>query len=498
MNIEQFDDLLKNKLASISSPLGDDTWSKFEKILDANAELHHDIGDDSFDKTIKEKILTNRNVGGDTQWQLLKEKLNNIKHRRDSIFLSKAMELVAVFLIIFTLSNINGYFLPQEDEAEQINPSNFASALENKKQNTFEIENSPSSPVFSESSVGNETFGKALPKRTKKQDILKTTLTAYLSNQDVQPNTQSNGLPIESALVLLDIASKNVVDNESYGVLDQDGINISSVILPIEKLGILTSNEKIDIAPIPVEIDPIYTEMASIFPMQISANKGKTIKAISAFVSADINLINSPFDKLYSIPSYTKEALNNSYGLRISTKNDNLEIESGLDYSRREYQPALFKEAFGNASDIYFETSLDKITFDIASIPLNLKYHFINKPAWSSYIMVGVALNLIVNADYEIPTVLVEGRPSPDRYTPVRPRLEEREFTQGLLNGYALKDNYFATAGFGIGIEKKIFQNTSVYIQPSYHRHLLTPGIGPKNDKIHTSSLQFGVKTILN
>ena len=112
--------------------------------------------------------------------------------------------------------------------------------------------------------------------------------------------------------------------------------------------------------------------------------------------------------------------------------------------------------------------------------------------------MLGAAFNVIVNAAYEIPTVLVEGRPSPDRYTPVRPRLEEKEFTKGLFNGDALKDNYFATAGFGLGIEKKIFDNTSIYVQSSYHRHLLTPGIGPKNDKIHTSSLQFGVKTILN
>ena len=83
------------------------------------------------------------------------------------------------------------------------------------------------------------------------------------------------------------------------------------------------SNELLNITPIPVEIEPVYTEMASIFPLQISKNKSRQIIALAAFTSADINLINTPFDKVYSLPSYTKEALNKSYGFRKKKKTDN-------------------------------------------------------------------------------------------------------------------------------------------------------------------------------
>ncbi|HRG42491.1 MAG TPA: hypothetical protein PLC27_13880, partial [Saprospiraceae bacterium] len=60
--------------------------------------------------------------------------------------------------------------------------------------------------------------------------------------------------------------------------------------------------------------------------------------------------------------------------------------------------------------------------------------------------------------------------------------------------------NYFASVGFGFGIEKNISKNVSLYVQPSYQRHILSSdlGIGPNKDRIHTSSLQFGVKSVLN
>lgn len=57
--------------------------------------------------------------------------------------------------------------------------------------------------------------------------------------------------------------------------------------------------------------------------------------------------------------------------------------------------------------------SLNKISYDIATIPLNFKYHFINQANWGVYIMAGAALNLVMNADYVIDEVKVEGRPAP-------------------------------------------------------------------------------------
>ncbi len=500
MNKDQFDDIIKDKLESVSTPLGNDTWSQFEKILNADADLRQDVDDKVFDSTVKEKLSSNNLAGKDTQWNTLKEKLNNIKYRKDTIYLSKVMELAAVFLIIFTLTNINGYIFPNKEKESQDKQIQYASAGNKASLNTATTIDaySKSNPNYKT----NTTARYVAPYKVSSNTILKANTST--SPTSIPHTDIANAVPSDTYILIensIADANTDVINDITTStnafvadVVQEDG----TTLFVAETNDQLASNELLNIEPIPLEIEPIYTEMASIFPLQISKNKSRQIIALAAFTSADINLINTPFDKVYSLPSYTKEALNNSYGLRISTQTDKLEVETGLDYSKREYQPALFKEAFGNTSDVYFETSLDKIAFDIASVPLNLKYHFLNKKGWGSYIMVGAAMNFIVNAAYDIPTVLVEGRPSPDRYTPVRPRLEEKEFTEGLFNGDALKDNYFVTAGFGIGIEKKIFHNTSLYVQPSYQRHLFTPGIGPKNDKIHTSSLQFGIKTILN
>ncbi len=498
MNKDQFDDIIKDKLESVSTPLGNDTWSQFEKILNADADLHQDVDDKVFDSTVKEKLSSNHLAGKDTQWNILKEKLNNIKYRKDTIYLSKIMELAAVFLIIFTLTNFNGYIFPNKEKESQDKQIQYASGVNKASQNIV-----LSTSTNSNSSAANLTKTperNVAPSKPQSKSIIHVNTLASPSSiydLDVAHSSLSDAVvDVENNRQVADLQNDILTNATSFGA--QVTQNLDLAFLPTETNTTIVSNELLNITPIPVEIEPVYTEMASIFPLQISKNKSRQIIALAAFTSADINLINTPFDKVYSLPSYTKEALNNSYGLRISTQTDKLEVETGLDYSKREYQPALFKEAFGKGSDVYFETSLDKIAFDIASVPLNLKYHFLNKKGWGSYIMVGAAMNFIVNAAYDKPTVLVEGRPSPDRYTPVRPRLEEKEFTEGLFNGDALKDNYFVTAGFGIGIEKKIFHNTSLYVQPSYQRHLFTPGIGPKNDKIHTSSLQFGIKTILN
>jgi hypothetical protein len=243
----------------------------------------------------------------------------------------------------------------------------------------------------------------------------------------------------------------------------------------------------------------IYTEIATSLPVSIIPLKQVTKFSVGAFVSADINLINTPFDKLYSLASYTKEAYNNSFGFNFSAEKNDLEVQTGFGYAQREYQPKIIKEDYAQFSDHYFEKSLNKISFDIATIPLNLKYHFLNQHNWSVYFMTGAVLNIVINAEYDINETLKQGRSSA-RFTPDQARLDEKPFIKGIFNGDKIKDNYFVTVGFGFGVEKQISNSTSLYLQPSYQRQILSAdiGIGPNKDNIHTSSLQFGVKTVIN
>ena len=102
-----------------------------------------------------------------------------------------------------------------------------------------------------------------------------------------------------------------------------------------------------------------------------------------------------------------------------------------------------------------------------------------------------------MNADYGIKDVIVMGRPTLDNNrSNTESRLDEKPFIKGLFHGDKIVDDYFISAGFGFGIEKDIFKHTSFYLQPSYQRQILSKniGIGPNKDKIHTSSIQVGLK----
>ena len=79
--------------------------------------------------------------------------------------------------------------------------------------------------------------------------------------------------------------------------------------------------------------------------------------------------------------------------------------------------------------------------------------------------------------------------------------MSEKKFTEGFLAHYNISDNYYVTGNMGIGFEKNIFDDTSLFIRGNYSRQFLSKdnGIGPNKDKIHTTSLQLGVViTVLN
>jgi hypothetical protein len=489
MNEKKFDDIIKGKMDNLMAGDGEESWSAFESKWDAASE-NTDIDTQTFDRLIKNKVIGHNQAYHTNHWHQMKEHLKTIEDRKNTVLITKTLEFAAIFLIVFTFSHLSDLInfdkhhpKSQKDQYAQIqsNKSTEKSIqktgidFENKRQNSFD-------------------------KKIKVQNVLKQdTPEKLIPHFFVSDNKTSSSIPFDK----LDMDPRMAIialqqeETESIRTSQTAGLDdVTSLEKDIEENRLLNSVASL------LKRDAIKpeSEMAMIFPMKISHSVPSTTFGIAAYASGDINLINTPFDKLYSLASYNKEALNNSYGVNFSAKKSYVELETGLGYAHREYQPKLVTEAYGQFADHYFEKSLKKISYDIANIPLNFKFHFINQSNWSAYLMAGAALNLILNAKYDINETLRQGKLPAGRFAPEQARLDEKPFITGILNGDNFKDNYFASIGFGFGIEKKILGNTSIYIQPSYQRQILSSdiGIGPNKDKIHTSSLQFGVKTIIN
>jgi len=478
---KEFDDFIKGRIQDL--PLRNSTgdWDLFEKVLDQEDVLRNaeDKDFDAFIRTSSENWQApfNRN-----HWKLMSAQLQIIESRKRTVIESKIMEVTAVLFFAFTLFSIPGFMLrhPVSSKPEFIaaqhnitrpvpsgtGVTGIFRASENAEAETLPLQDFSVRPTFD------------MPGIAANSDDLQA------AQEYAEALNQGTYLSAELRVI---------------GDITQGYPNLNAPVSEYQSLGIPNHN-KHEVAFLEGVRSHPASEWALIFPWKYAQRRAPATYYLSAYASADVNLISTPFDKLYSIASYTREALNNSYGMHISAKSGDVEVETGIGYASRTYQPEIITEAFGHFGSHYFEKSLRKISFDMACLPATIKYHFIDQPSWSAYLMGDVSLNLIMNATYDIQEILVQGRPAPGRYTPEEARLDEKPFTEGLINGGRLSENYFVTVGFGFGIQKRILKGVSMYMQPSYNRHVLSSdiGIGPNKDKIHTSGIQIGIKTSIS
>lgn len=498
MSKDSFDKLIKDKLVDFSAHQGDnDVWSRFESAHpDFNTpNSRQDVDDDTFDDIIRHNLKHITSSYKADHWTILKSRLALTQERNRHTFFSKLTEIAAIFCLVFTFSNWSGWL--DQPNLKVADPDLYAASSTGVG----------SMPQINEM---DDYLTAVNSKQIVKNDpIVKTSKSKNLNaslinkpNRSTAPATQAADLSkIENQLSVVNQVNdseQHLIDDVSNFLLQLQKEETKAICSTSQQQGLRNVNKVTSIPALsPTNLE---SEFARIFPMQMSSPSPKPSYALSIYGAGDINLINTPFDKLYSKASYNKEALNNSYGINVSKKIGHVELETGLGYANRTYQPQIINEEFAERDNSYSEISLNKISYDIANIPINVKWHFIDQTSWKAYIMAGAALNIIANARYDINEVEIQGRPTLSGFLREKPRLEEKEFTNGILSGGNFKDNYFASVGFGFGIEKKLVNNTSIYVQPSYQRQVLTSdiGIGPNKDKIHTSSLQFGIKTVLN
>lgn len=468
-NTNQFDARFKEKIGEISTNPLYGSWDTFQKKWKDADSLAPVLPDSVFDEGIKSKLTRVKPGLPSGHWQRLKYRLETIEIFRDKIIIHKIKEVVAVGLFIFTFFNVTRF---PETEIQQTEKRVYATRHDKVTLRTIA-----------------EPF--SLVKNEVKREGLR-------------------GLKRKVA-DFSKIISAGVSETADAEVRHIDGINSlikttgQSIVTPDSKPGYmaLPAGKQVlqETRVLPVKKRGTYSEMAVILPMQFIQDKKNTIETRIGLIASKMhNFILTPFDKVYSVPEFSKSTNNFGYGVSLGKKRGHGEIETGVMYSRLNYRPVEIRETFASAADVYFETSLKKIQFDLVKIPLNLKYYAVDTRSWKFYLVGGASLNLLANAQYVIEENIIKGRPvSSFRFSNEGPRLDNKPFTYGFFNKGNFRENYYVDIVLGMGLELRIGRNLHFYCQPAYHAFVFSDdiGIGPNQDKLNAFVAQTGFKWTL-
>ena len=520
-NKQSFDDIIKNKIGEAYglNPIRSD-WDKMSSKINKmcvdnlplqdqpntskNAQIVKQSDSDYIDLTQKEGISNAQNkidnIFFDSaikntlekystslpqqNWSLLLRLFNERNQRRHMILKVKSMEL-AVLVLFFTVMyrwpfGHGKYYNTAENHLRAYyNSSAFDDTIISLHHTL------PAMMIVHTVKTINKKNQHQMPSREK--------TTTYTSNE--KKITVLSGLPsIDHHVVSISLAEsiQPYIEKEpiEFDLSNHTTLvdNINPPFTPLSELRTISHEP--------------YTEYAISIPMQSAELKtSREGYYMNMWTGLDFNSINTPFDKVYSVASYERDALNNNIGVAIGKKTNNLQFEIGGQYTRKSYVPEKIVESYGRSGDIFFEKSLDEISFDALTLPLIMKYKPFNFRNVHPYLVVGSAMSLIAFANYDIKEYIREDASAigNNRMLPTYPRLENKTFSKGLFEGGHFKDNYFISGLIGFGVETSLYNNVSTFIQPLYQRQLFSNdiGIGPNKDKKHTVSLQFGIQYML-
>ena len=213
------------------------------------------------------------------------------------------------------------------------------------------------------------------------------------------------------------------------------------------------------------------------------------------FAGSDYNYIETPYDEVFDVEQYGRFAEGYQAGVTIGFKNKNIEVVTGGIYSRKDYEPRIPTEYLRNLPGPPIAVKFDRIQLNMLEIPLNFRYTYLNKTRWKFYAQTGTSLHIALLADYDRSNIsdlfllAAPGEPTP--------KLEEKEFKDGLLEGGSFEENSYFTANLGLGTEYLLNPRWSIFMQPSVKAYMpsgFNNGLGPNLDRISSFSIVTGAR----
>jgi hypothetical protein len=524
----QFDDSLRNRLSNIEKKFEPTHWAAMASQLDNL--------DNDFDDAVRERVERVEAPYSPSHWEIMNKQLDEHFTLKGKIVRYKIIEVSLMLLALFTAYNVLDTEGPSYDKGVEIplikteqniqpskanEPKSFNKGYDWRKQNNNQNSKKQdgNKPIVSTQTVDNQYVANSISDNLKintSNDIVQTqaqnaipynnesaqgqvgTINSIASTNENKVKSAQNTegplstIPSQDAVAALStkaVADLNVVSEMPLAALDLNVANLN-------KANSADVAEAINVLrPKALSISGLYQAMD-----MPKAKKNQWWRfGLFGTSSSDIALTDYTFNDV--LKGATNIATGNKgLGFSVGYKKGRIELESGISYKHKEYEPADFRITTGNISNYTTVVTPELIKLNILTIPLNLNYSFIDSKHFNFYTALGATtnfatgINAIYPADYD-------GNKASQNIVQANQDLKKKgdevdvaTYSKGMFDDFKFKENYYFTAQAALGLEYKMSPFTSLFLQTGYEQHIFQAGIGSRNDRISSFNLQAGAK----
>lgn len=478
-NNKEFDQFIREKMQGLEPSLTPDSWDFLEQKMDAQETPSTDAvpENDLIDQVSYEKLHNFHQPYNKTHWELMAGKLEREFYFIQELLRVKTMEVSLMLLLLLILGRLipgDLYKTPAINidnrmivENGQDFPASVDAIIDVVEERTVESFNVPEADVIPPTVVSLSSE------------------TNLVQAKDIFASV--NKVPAIAQLPVAPIASM-------YG----GEMDLPPVIIH-GKSALVSALEQDAIALLENKIPEPGLEQKSFFDHDLAIRVGMFGGPNLDNIVNEPSIIGGEF-----IPSLNRYAMGYSGGISLGVGVNRFEVETGLVYTSKRYNPIEVQFIAGDLEKGFRNETFKFFEFNTLSVPVNLRYNFIDGAKWRIYAIAGGSAHFTAHAYYHIGTP-VQSDDNRDETTTFGGRNSviaalEKGLSDGIFQEGGFRENTYLSVNGGIGLERSVGDKWSFFTQTGYQHtfRYADGGLGPFKDVIHTFSISTGLKVRVN
>lgn len=515
--------------SSLSSWTPEEPESDWEEFLDLHAEEIE--SDHPVDKIVSSKLSDSGPGFVPTPWNEFRQSLDLHSRRTRAVFIGKSIELLLFVLLLwagftpglFTKAPITENNLKLENTLRGNEPDASSTETVVSSKADEELPSAEShasktqSPAFESVTTATQSkakphFGEAstsatsLPTSKAESEMSSETGDILQSKTtETTENAKRNAAQSLSRSLVASKPSKNGANpkNEISNPLEPAPGNMLTQAtfpnlptLPLRKVsGMQLSSFELSLS------DDFEKDLSS--PLLPPDSKQQSVGLIWGW---QLNRIRTAEDPIYPVPQSTQIDQNLFVGLEWEERSGDNAFGLTAGYQQWNYLAPQYAEIYRaqGVSNLHF-IRLEDLKFEMINFGAFARKYIFSSERWEAFIHFGGGFRLALRSDYRVSSGDISAidinrddlTPEQIARLPDNPKLWNKNFQEGLLEGGSVNENSFMTIDVGGGVIHHLSDRWILQFSPIFNLSPFSDGLGPNRDEIHSLSLQMQIRRVL-